>query len=524
MNKEFNAGDNSSRSGKSRSPESEENKKSGKEENETSKLFAARNRENLKSRPKRPRTTRLRPGETRPYDAANNHKTSTDDRSDRPFHDRTNVSFGDRGQGSGYRDDKPWGARKPYSPKPGGDRRSSSSGERSGNYNSNRSSDRREGFDNTRKPYSNSSRPQSGQGRFQSDRTPRDGNRAPRDGNRDSSYGNRAPREGNSHSSYGNRTHRDGNSGSSYGNRAPREGNRTSSYGNRNSSDGNRSDSGGYKREYGDKPRYRTEGSKPPYKKFKPKKTTEDAPIKREFNAAGEMRLNRYLAHAGICSRRQADDYIKAGLVTVNGTVITEMGVKIKQSDDIRYNGERLASEKKVYILLNKPKDYVTSSDDEMGRKTILDLVSSACPERVYPVGRLDRNTTGVILLTNDGDMAAKLTHPKYNKKKIYHVVLDKNLKTSDLQSITDGITLEDGFIQPDAVSIVSAEKKNEVGIEIHSGKNRIVRRIFEQLGYDVVRLDRVYFAGLTKKNLARGKWRFLSEKEITMLQINQYE
>jgi 23S rRNA pseudouridine2605 synthase len=236
------------------------------------------------------------------------------------------------------------------------------------------------------------------------------------------------------------------------------------------------------------------------------------------------MRLNRFLAHAGISSRRQADDYIKAGLVTVNGTVVTEMGVKIKRTDDVRYNGERLTSEKKVYILLNKPKDYVTSNDDEMGRKTILDLVQDACPERVYPVGRLDRNTTGVILLTNDGDMAAKLTHPKYNKKKIYHVVLDKNLKTSDLQSITDGITLEDGFIQPDAVSIVSAEKKNEVGIEIHSGKNRIVRRIFEQLGYDIVRLDRVYFAGLTKKNLARGKWRFLSEKEITMLQINQYE
>jgi len=236
------------------------------------------------------------------------------------------------------------------------------------------------------------------------------------------------------------------------------------------------------------------------------------------------MRLNRYLAHAGICSRRQADDYIKAGLVTVNGAVITEMGVKIKQTDDIRYNGERLASEKKIYILLNKPKGYVTSNDDELGRKTILELVQEAGPERVYPVGRLDRNTTGVILLTNDGDMAAKLTHPKYNKKKIYHVVLDKNLKTADLKTITEGITLEDGVIQPDAISIVGPDKKNEVGIEIHSGKNRIVRRIFEQLGYEIVRLDRVYFAGLTKKNLARGKWRFLNEKEINMLQINQYE
>jgi len=542
MNREFNAGDNSSRSGKSRSPESEENKKNGGAENEESKLFAARNRENLKSRPKRPRTTRLRPGETRPYDAADNRRPSTDDRSDRPFHDRSNVSVDDKGFGGRSREDKPWGARKPYSPRPGGDRRSSPSGEGRG-YSPNRSSDRREGYDNTRRPYndgnsnrdgnrgSNSNRAPRDQSRYQGDsnRGPRDGNRAPgygnrspRDGNSNSGYGNRSPRDGNSNSSYGNRAPRDGNSSQGYGNRAPRDGNRAPGYGNR-SSEGNRSE-GGYNKEYRDKPKYRTEGSKPPYKKFKPKKNVEETPIKREFNEAGEMRLNRFLAHAGISSRRQADDYIKAGLVTVNGTVVTEMGVKIKRTDDVRYNGERLTSEKKVYILLNKPKDYVTSSDDEMGRKTILDLVQDACPERVYPVGRLDRNTTGVILLTNDGDMAAKLTHPKYNKKKIYHVVLDKNLKTSDLQAVTDGITLEDGFIQPDAVSVVSPEKKNEVGIEIHSGKNRIVRRIFEQLGYDVVRLDRVYFAGLTKKNLARGKWRFLSEKEITMLQINQYE
>jgi 23S rRNA pseudouridine2605 synthase len=493
MNRELNAGDNSSRSGKSRSPESEENKKNGKEENDELKTFAARNRENLKSRPKRPRTTRLRPGETRPYDAANNRRPSSEDISDRPFHDRSNTSLGDRGNYGGSREDKPWGARKPYSPKPGSDRRSGSAGEGRGNYNPNRSSDRREGFDNTRRSNSNNARPQRDQSRFQGD-----GNRAPRDGNRAPGYGNRAPRDGN---------------------RAP-------VYGNRNSDDGNRSGSGNYNKEYRDKPKFRSDRSKTPYKKFSKSKKSpgEEIPIKREFNDAGEMRLNRYLAHAGICSRRQADDYIKAGLVTVNGTVITEMGVKIKKTDDIRYNGERLATEKKVYILLNKPKDYVTSSDDEMGRKTVLDLVANACPERVYPVGRLDRNTTGVILLTNDGDLAGKLTHPKYNKKKIYHVVLDKNLKQADLKAITAGVTLDDGFIQPDAISIVSPEKKNEVGIEIHSGKNRIVRRIFEQLGYEIVRLDRVYFAGLTKKNLARGKWRFLSEKEITMLQINSYE
>jgi len=494
MNRDFNAGDNSSRSGKSRSPESEENKKNGKEENEESRTFAAKNPINQKSRPKRPRTTRLRPGETRPYDAANNRKPSSDERGDRPYHDRSNFSFGDRTSGGGHREEKPWGARKPYSPRPGGDRRNNPSGEGRSNYSPNRSSGNREGYDNSRRPYDNSSRPQRDQGGYQTDRSraPGDGNRAPRDGNR-----------------------------------TPRDGNRAPGYGNRTSRDGNRSESGSYNRESREKPKFRNDRPKAPFKKFiKPKKTSEadNIPIKREFNDAGEMRLNRYLAHAGISSRRQADDYIKAGLVTVNGVVVTEMGVKIKRGDDIRYNGERLATEKKVYILVNKPKDYVTTTDDEQGRKTVLDLVADACPERVYPVGRLDRNTTGVILLTNDGDLAGKLTHPKYNKKKIYHVVLDKNLKQSDLEAITEGLTLDDGFIQPDAVSIVSPDKKNEVGIEIHSGRNRIVRRIFEQLGYDIVRLDRVYFAGLTKKNLARGKWRFLNDKEINMLLMNSFE
>ncbi len=505
MTRDFNAGDNSSRSGKSRSPESENYKKNSKEENEDSRSFATRNPLNQKSRPKRPRTTRLRPGETRPYDAAHNHKPSSDDRSDRPYHDRSNTSFPDRGNFGGGREEKPWGARKPYSPKPYGEGRS--------NFSPNRSSDRREGSGNSSRSYNNNgSRPQRDQGGYNSDRSraPRDGNRAPRDGNR-------APREGGY-------SQRDGNREGGY---SQRDGNRAPSYGNRSPRDGNRSEGGNFNRDSRPKPAFRNDRPKAPFKKFsKPKKTTEvdNTPIKREFNDAGEMRLNRYLAHAGISSRRQADDYIKAGLVTVNGVVVTEMGVKIKRSDDVRYNGERLATEKKVYILVNKPKDYVTTTDDEQGRKTVLDLVADACPERVYPVGRLDRNTTGVILLTNDGDLAGKLTHPKYNKKKIYHVVLDKNLKTTDLQAITDGITLDDGFIQPDAVSLVGPEKKNEVGIEIHSGRNRIVRRIFEQLGYEIVRLDRVYFAGLTKKNLARGKWRFLNDKEISMLQMNAFE
>jgi len=244
----------------------------------------------------------------------------------------------------------------------------------------------------------------------------------------------------------------------------------------------------------------------------------------KSFPDSGEIRLNRFIAHSGICSRRQADDYIKAGLVSINGKVVTEMGMKVKPEDVVKYNGETIRSERKVYILLNKPKNYVTTLEDEENRKTVMELIRDACPERVYPVGRLDRNTTGVMLLTNDGELTGKLTHPRYNKKKIYHVFLDKNLKKEDLKSVAEGITLEDGPIAPDAITYIDPAKKSEVGIEIHSGRNRIVRRIFEYFGYNVIRLDRVYFAGLTKKNLARGKWRFLTEKEIYALKMNSYE
>ena len=244
----------------------------------------------------------------------------------------------------------------------------------------------------------------------------------------------------------------------------------------------------------------------------------------KSFPDSGEMRLNRFIAHSGICSRRQADDFIRAGLVSINGVVVSDMGIKIKPEDIVKYNGETIRSEKKVYILLNKPKNYVTTLDDEENRKTVMELIKDACPERVYPVGRLDRNTTGVMLLTNDGDLTGKLTHPKYNKKKIYHVFLDRNLKKEDLQSIAAGVTLEDGPITPDSISYVDSAKKSEIGIEIHSGRNRIVRRLFEYFGYQVIRLDRVYFAGLTKKNLPRGKWRFLTEKELYTLKMNSYE
>ncbi|HBF05938.1 MAG TPA: pseudouridine synthase, partial [Prevotella sp.] len=236
------------------------------------------------------------------------------------------------------------------------------------------------------------------------------------------------------------------------------------------------------------------------------------------------LRLNKFLANAGVCSRREADEFIQAGVVTVNGEVVTELGTKILRSDEVKFHDTPVTLEKKVYVLLNKPKDYVTTSDDPQQRKTVMDLVKDVCPERIYPVGRLDRNTTGVLLLTNDGDLASKLTHPKFLKKKVYHVHLDKNVTAHDLEQIRNGIELEDGEIKADAVEYADDHDKSQVGIEIHSGKNRIVRRIFESLGYRVTKLDRVQFAGLTKKNLRRGDWRFLTEKEVDMLRMGAFE
>ena len=236
------------------------------------------------------------------------------------------------------------------------------------------------------------------------------------------------------------------------------------------------------------------------------------------------IRLNKFLANAGVCSRREADEFIQAGVVTVNGEVVKELGTKVLRTDDIRFQDKPVIIEKKVYVLLNKPKDCVTTSDDPQQRKTVMDLVKGICPERIYPVGRLDRNTTGVLLLTNDGDLASKLTHPKFLKKKVYHVFLDKNITAYDMQRIAEGIELEDGEVHADAIDYPDENDKSQVGIEIHSGKNRIVRRIFEHLGYRVVKLDRVQFAGLTKKNLRRGDWRFLTEKEVEMLRMGAFE
>ncbi|WP_301095506.1 pseudouridine synthase, partial [Duncaniella muris] len=237
-----------------------------------------------------------------------------------------------------------------------------------------------------------------------------------------------------------------------------------------------------------------------------------------------QIRLNKFMANAGLCSRREADEFIQQGLIKVNGNVVTELGTKISHSDVVEYDEKVVALESKCYILLNKPKDCVTTSDDPNGRLTVMDLVKGACDERIYPVGRLDRNTTGVLLLTNDGDLASKLTHPKYVKKKIYHVWTDKDIAEEDMQRIADGIELEDGPIHADAISYATDTDRNQAGIEIHSGRNRIVRRIFESLGYHVTKLDRVYFAGLTKKNLPRGRWRYLTQEEVNFLKMGSFE
>ena len=259
-----------------------------------------------------------------------------------------------------------------------------------------------------------------------------------------------------------------------------------------------------------------------PNAKYSKKKQIE---YKEQFVDLNEpIRLNKFLANAGVCSRREADEFITAGVVSVNGEVVTELGTKIKRGDEVKFHDQAVSIERKIYVLLNKPKDTVTTSDDPQARRTVMDLVKGACSERIYPVGRLDRNTTGVLLLTNDGDLASKLTHPKYLKKKIYHVHLDKNLTKADMEQIAAGIQLDDGEIQADAISYTDDFKKDEVGIEIHSGKNRIVRRIFESLGYKVVKLDRVFFAGLTKKGLRRGEWRYLTEQEVNFLRMGSFE
>ena len=299
---------------------------------------------------------------------------------------------------------------------------------------------------------------------------------------------------------------------------------REGGYGNReggyrdNNGGGFRRPQGGYgnNRFGGGRPQQRRTGNYDPNAKYSMKKQIEYKELNVDPDAP--IRLNKFLANAGVCSRREADEFITAGVV------VTELGTKVKRTDEVKFHEQPVSIERKVYVLLNKPKDYVTTSDDPQNRKTVMDLVKNVCRERIYPVGRLDRNTTGVLLFTNDGELASKLTHPKFLKKKIYHVTTDKNVTAADMRQIAEGITLEDGEIRADAIDYASPTDKKQVGIEIHSGKNRIVRRIFEALGYRVVKLDRVLFAGLTKKNVRRGDWRFLTEQEVNMLRMGAFE
>ena len=282
--------------------------------------------------------------------------------------------------------------------------------------------------------------------------------------------------------------------------------------GNRKFEDRNYGDRNYGDRKFGGKPAYKKRDEKPAsYPKYNPDKQI------------GEMRLNRFIAQSGICSRREADEFILAGLVSVNGTIVTELGTKVMPTDEVKFNDSRVQGEKKVYLVLNKPKGYVTSLDDPHAGKTVMELVEGACTERIYPVGRLDKNSLGLLLFTNDGDLTKQLTHPSYKKKKIYQVTLDKPLTRADMDRLAEGIALEDGEIFADEISYVK-ENKQEVGVEIHSGRNRIVRRMFEFLGYTVTKLDRVYYAGLTKKKLNRGKWRFLTDEEVQRLKSGQYE
>lgn len=326
-----------------------------------------------------------------------------------------------------------------------------------------------------------------------------------------------------------NRTYREGGYQQREGGYQPRPYNREGGYQKReggyqsrpyNREGGYQKREGGYQgRPNGFKPRTKDYN---PHAKYSMKKQIEYK--EKNYDPDAPVRLNRFLANAGVCSRREADTFIQAGVVKVNGVVVTELGTKVKRSDEVMFHDQTINMEKKVYVLLNKPKDYVTTSDDPQNRKTVMDLVKNACRERIYPVGRLDRATTGVLLFTNDGDLATKLTHPQYLKKKIYHVYCDKNVTAADIRQIAEGIMLEDGEIHADAIDYAHDTDKKQVGIEIHSGRNRIVRRIFEHLGYKVVKLDRVYFAGLTKKNVKRGDWRFLTQDEVNMLKMGAFE
>ena len=451
---------------------------------------------------------------------------------DRPYRPRFNSESGDRPQRA-YSSDRPYRPR--FNPNAEG------SSERPQRTYGDRPSYNREGGDRPYRPRYNSEGGDRPQRPSYGNNTGGDRPYRPRYNNEG---GDRPQRPSYGGSSYGDRPQRPRfNSGDgqqrSYNNDRP--------YRHRyNSGDGERpqrpSYGGGYGgSSYGDRPqrpRFNPNGGGRPggYGRPQQRRTPDYDPnakysrkkqieYKEQFVDPNEpIRLNKFLANAGVCSRREADEFITAGVVSVNGAVVTELGTKIKRGDEVKFHDQLVSIERKIYILLNKPKDTVTTSDDPQARRTVMDLVKGACDERIYPVGRLDRNTTGVLLLTNDGDLASKLTHPKFLKKKIYHVHTDKNVTKADMEQIAAGIQLDDGEIHADAINYTDDFKRDEVGIEIHSGKNRIVRRIFESLGYKVVKLDRVFFAGLTKKGLRRGEWRYLTEPEVNYLRMGAFE
>ena len=441
-------------------------------------------------RPYRPRTNSYnREGGDRPYRSSYNNGDRPsynryNNNGDRPQRPRFNPNSEDGGDQRSYRPrtnyNREGGEQRPYTPRPRFNN-SEEGGERQyrprTNYN-------REGGE--QRPYTPRPRFNSGEGGEQRSYTPR-------------------PRTGG-YNQGGDRPYRPRTGGYNQGGDRPYRP-RTGGY----------NQGGGYNRPY----RPRTADYNP-NAKYSLKKQIEYKDILTDPNEP--IRLNKFLANAGICSRREADEFIQKGAVKVNDVVVTELGTKITRQDVVTFNEKPVQIESKVYIVLNKPKNCVTTSDDPQERLTVMDLVKNACQERIYPVGRLDRNTTGVLLLTNDGDLASKLTHPSFKKKKIYHVWLDKNVAIEDMEKIANGLELEDGEIHADAISYASEDDKSQVGIEIHSGRNRIVRRIFESLGYHVTKLDRVYFAGLTKKNLGRGKWRYLNEREVNALRMGAFE
>lgn len=475
--------------------------------------------------------------DSRPYRSGSENggrrRIVTRKRDDRPYMTSSDTpsSFGERREHRPYGENRrPYGDRKNFGDRPARPYRSSEGGE-NGERNERRSYGDRQSFGGNRRPYGD--RKPSFGGRPDGERRPY---RSSSDGENNygehRSYGDRKPsfngeRPSGEHRSFGeNRrpSYGEGRKPSFGGDRKP--GFKKAAPGGKPGFGGKMGAKGGKKRP-APKPMFRAEDESGIGQMIDRRKAFENERLSDNDNVAipfkEECRLNKYIANSGICSRREADNFILAGCVTVNGNVVTELGTKINVTkDDVRFNGERLHGEEKVYIVMNKPKGFVTTTSDPHAEKTVMELLKK-CTARVFPVGRLDKNTTGVLMFTNDGEIAERLTHPAYDKKKIYQVSLDKDLTQEDYDKIMAGVTLSDGDVAADALDYIEENDHRKIGIEIHSGKNRIVRRIFESLGYDVKALDRVYFAGLTKKNLKRGDWRYLTEGEVNILKMGAY-